>query len=167
MAVKRILKPVTYVLAALYFLVDAAFIAVAKPLSNWVAKHVVLRKLRVWIRSLRPYPSLALFSVPVIILEPVKPVAAYLAATGQIVSSVLTLIVGELLKLVLVERLFSLTRDKLMKIPAFAWAYGKFRQAKAWLEATEAWRTIRSVSRAARNYVAQIKRSSAVPFRQS
>jgi hypothetical protein len=165
--VNRILKALTYVLAVVYFLVDAAFIAVAKPLSNWVARHVVLRKLRVWIRSLRPYPSLALFSVPVIILEPVKPVAAYLAATGQIVSSVLTLIVGELLKLVLVERLFSLTRDKLMKIPAFAWAYGKFRQAKAWLEATEAWRTIRSVSQTVRHYVTQIKTSRAVPFRQS
>jgi hypothetical protein len=165
--VNRILKALTYVLAVVYFLVDAAFIAVAKPLSNWVARHVVLRKLRVWIRSLRPYPSLALFSVPVIILEPVKPVAAYLAATGQIVSSVLTLIVGELLKLVLVERLFSLTRDKLMKIPAFAWAYGKFRQAKAWLEATEAWRTIRSVSQTVRHYVTQMKTSRAVPFRQS
>jgi hypothetical protein len=165
--VNRILKAVTYVLAVVYFLVDAAFIAVAKPLSNWVARHVVLRKLRVWIRSLRPYPSLALFSVPVIILEPVKPVAAYLAATGQVVSSVLTLIVGELLKLVLVERLFSLTRDKLMKIPAFAWAYGKFRQAKAWLEATEAWRTIRSVSQTVRHYVTQMKTSRAVPFRQS
>ncbi len=52
----------------------------------------------------RSRASLALFSVPVIILEPVKPVAAYLAATGQIMSSVLTLIVGELLKLVLIER---------------------------------------------------------------
>ena len=163
----RILKPVTYVLAAIYFLVDAAFIAVAKPLSNWIAKHLVLRKLRAWIRSLRPYPSLALFSVPVIILEPIKPVAAYLASTGQIMSSVLTLIVGELLKLVLVERLFSLTRDKLMKIPTFAWAYTKFRQAKSWLEATEAWRTIRSVSKAVRNYVRQMKTSRAVPFRQS
>jgi hypothetical protein len=70
--VNRILKPVTYVLAAVYFLVDAVFIAVAKPVSDWLAKHLVLRKLRAWIRSLRPYPSLALFSVPVIILEPVN-----------------------------------------------------------------------------------------------
>jgi len=85
LAVKRILKPVTYVLAALYFLVDAAFMAIAKPISDWLARHVVLRRLRAWIRSLRPYPSLALFSVPVIMLEPVKPVAAYLAATGQMV----------------------------------------------------------------------------------
>ena len=155
----RMLKPATYVLATAYFLVDAVFIAVAKPVSTWLAKHVVLRKLRSWVRSLRPYPSLALFSVPVIILEPVKPVAAYMAATGQIMSSVLTLVGGELLKLVLIERLFSLTRDKLMKIPAFAWAYTKFQQARAWLRATEAWRAIRALGRTARNYVAQMKRS--------
>ena len=166
-SVNRILKPVTYVLAAAYFLVDAVFIAVAKPISDWLAKHLVLRKLRSWIRSLRPYPSLALFSVPVIILEPVKPIAAYLAATGEIMSSVLTLIVGELLKLVLIERLFSLTRDKLMKIPAFAWAYTKVQQAKAWLEATEAWQAIRKLSRAARSYVARMKRSGIVQFGQS
>ena len=97
--------------------------------------------------------------MPVIILEPLKPVAAYLAATGQIISSVFTLVIGELLKLVLVERLFSLTRDKLMKIPAFAWAYLKFRQAKAWLEATEAWQAIRSLSAVVRDYVRQIKMS--------
>ena len=166
LAVKRILKPVTYALAALYFLVDAAFMAVAKPISDWLARHVVLRRLCAWIRSLRPYPSLALFSIPVIMLEPVKPVAAYLAATGQMVSSV-TLIVGELLKLVLVERLFSLTRDKLIKIPAFLWAYTKFRQAKAWLEATEAWQAIRAISKAARQYVTEMKKSAAVAFRQS
>jgi hypothetical protein len=160
--VKRILKPATYVVAAVYFLADAVFVAVARPISDWFAKHLVLRNLRRWIRSLRPYPSLALFSIPVIILEPVKPVAAYLAATGQIVSSVLTLVVGELLKLVLIERLFSLTRDKLMKIPAFAWAYGKFQHAKAWLVATESWQAVRALSVAARNYVSQMKRIAAI-----
>ena len=79
----RILKPVTYVLAALYFLVDAVFVAVARPVSNWIARRIVFRRLRIWIRSLSPYASLALFSVPVMILEPIKPLAAYLAATGQ------------------------------------------------------------------------------------
>jgi hypothetical protein len=155
--VNRILKPVTYVLAAVYFLVDAVFMTVSKPVSNWIAKHLELRKLRAWIRSLRPYPSLALFSVPVVILEPIKPLAAYLAATGQILSGTVTLIIGEVLKLVLVERLFSLTRDKLMKIPAFAWAYTKFRQARAWIEATEVWRNMRSLSKAARDYLTQVR----------
>src|SRR5437868_15015038 len=93
LAVKRILKPVTYVIAALYFLADAAFVAIAKPISDWLARHVVLRRLRAWVSSLRPYPSRVLFSIPVIMLEPFKAVSAYLAATGQLVSSVATLIV--------------------------------------------------------------------------
>jgi len=83
LAVKRILKPVTYVLATLYFLVDAAFMAIAKPISDWLARHIVLRRLRAWIRSLRPYPSLALFSVPVIMLEPGKPGAEGAAGKGS------------------------------------------------------------------------------------
>ena len=155
--VTRILKPVTYVLAVLYFLLDAIFMAVARPVSSWIARHLAFRRLRIWIRSLSPYGSLALFSVPVMILEPLKPLAAYLAATGQLLVSAVTLIVGEVLKLVLVERLFSLTRDKLMKIPAFAWAYGKFQDIRLWLESTEAWRTIRRLSKAARDYVAHVK----------
>src|SRR5262249_49162659 len=134
--VRRILKPLTYVLAVLYFLVDAVFMTVARPVSNWIARHLPLRGLRAWIRSLSPYGALGVVSLPVMILEPVKPLAAYLAATGQWVVSAVALIVGEVLKLVLVERLFSLTRDKLMKIPAFAWAYGKFQDMKAWLEST-------------------------------
>lgn len=154
---KRILKPLTYILAAIYFLVDAVFMTVARPISRWLERHFVFERLRAWIRSLPPYPSLALFSVPVIILEPVKPVAAYLAATGQVVSGAVTFIIGELLKLVLVERLFHLTRDKLMKIPAFAWTYGKFAEVKAWLQATEAWRAIRALSFAVRDIVARAR----------
>jgi uncharacterized membrane protein len=154
---KRILKPLTYVLAAIYFLVDAVFMAVARPIARWIGRHFEFKRLRAWIRSLPPYPSLCLFSVPVIILEPIKPVAAYLAATGQIVSGAVTFIIGELLKLVLVERLFHLTRDKLMRIPAFAWVYGKFTEMKAWLQATEAWRAIRAVSHAVRDTVARAR----------
>lgn len=162
----RVLRPVAYLLIAGYFLIDAVFVTVAKPLGRWIAGHLDLRELRVWIRSLRPYTSLALFSVPLIILEPLKPVAAYLAATGQLSTSVITLIIGELLKLVLVERLFSLTRDKLLRIPAFAWAYAKFRAVRLWIESTEVWRTMKWLSHAARDYVTQLRSPSAVPFRQ-
>ncbi|MDN3278678.1 hypothetical protein QWJ07_30750 [Frankia sp. RB7] len=146
---KRILKPVTYLLAAIYFLVDAIFAAVAAPISRWMAVNLEFRQLRGWIRSLPPYPSLCLFSVPAILLEPIKPLAAYLAATGHVLSAAVVLIVGELLKLILIERLFSLTRDKLMTIPAFAWAHTRFTEARAWLQATEAWRGMRALMRGA------------------
>jgi hypothetical protein len=149
-AVKPILRALTYIAAGLYLLVDAIFMTIAKPIAKWIDEHVPLRRLRDWIRSLPPYPSLALFSIPVIVLEPIKPIAAYLAATGQFLSGAVTFIVGELLKLVLVERLFSLTREKLMRIPAFARLYQWYSGAIAWLKATEAWRALESVARSAR-----------------
>ncbi|MDA9438502.1 hypothetical protein XH98_05055 [Bradyrhizobium sp. CCBAU 51745] len=161
---KRILEPITYVLAAVYFLVDAVFMAVAMPISRWIARRFEFKRLRAWIRSLPPYPSLALFSVPVLILEPIKPVAAYLVATGQFLSGVAAFVGCELLKLVLVERLFHLTRDKLMRIPAFAWVYGKFTEMKAWLQATEAWRAIRALSLAAKDCVARARARLAESF---
>jgi hypothetical protein len=147
--VKRSLQAATYILAAIYLLVDAVFIGLTRPISRWLASHLELRRLRAWIRSLPPYPSLALFSVPVILLEPVKPLAAYLAATGQMIEAFLAFVTGEVLKLVLVERLFCLTQNKLMRIPAFAWVYGHYARAKAWLTATEASRRIQSLRRAA------------------
>jgi uncharacterized membrane protein len=150
--VKRILKILTYIAAGLYLLVDAIFMTIARPIADWIARRVVLKRLRDWIKSLPPYPSLALFSVPLIVLEPVKPIAAYLAATGQFVSGAVTFIFGELLKLVLVERLFSLTREKLMRIPAFARLYESYSKAIAWLKGTEAWRAVQSLIRSAREY---------------
>ena len=53
-AMKRIWQPVTYFLAVVYFLVDLIFFGLARPISEWVSRHLILRKLRNWIRSLPP-----------------------------------------------------------------------------------------------------------------
>jgi hypothetical protein len=148
--VNCVLNPVVFLLAAIYFLVDAIFLSVAKSLSNWIAEHWVFESLRAWIVSLRPYPTLLLFAVPLIVLEPVKPAAAYLVGTGHFAMGMTVLVIGEILKLVLVERLFSVSRDKLMSIPVFAWAYWKYRAAKNWMTSTEAWQAVRRWSRIAR-----------------
>lgn len=163
---KPILRILIYIAAGVYLLVDAIFMTLAKPIADWIDKHVPMRRLRNWIRSLPPYPSLALFSVPVIVLEPIKPLAAYLVATGQFLSGALTFIVGELLKLVLVERLFSLTREKLMRIPVFARLYGWYSRAIAWLKATEAWRVLSAVARTAREYFKAIGAHAAHRFQR-
>jgi hypothetical protein len=161
--VNRILKPMIFLLAAIYFVVDAIFMTVARPLSNWVADHWVFERLRAWIVSLRPYPTLLLFAVPLVALEPVKPVAAYLVGTGHVATGIFVLVVGEILKLVMVERLFSVSRDKLMSIPAFAWTYWKFRAAKDWIVSAEAWQAVRRWSliakHAIRNYTWELKAS--------
>lgn len=153
-------KTLIVVSAAIYFAVDALFMTAARPIGRWIAAQQLFAGLRNWIVSLPPYPTLALFAVPVIVLEPIKPVAACLVATGHIVLGLAVFVVGEILKLVLVERLFCLCSVKLMSIPAFAWAYGKFQQGKTWLLSTEAWQSVlrlnRMVRSSIRNYVATL-----------
>jgi hypothetical protein len=159
--VNRILKSLVFVLATVYFLVDAVFMAVVRPFANQIAAHRIFGSLRARIVSLRPYPTLALFAVPLIVLEPVKPVAVYLTATGHITIGMIVLVVGELLKLALLERLFSVSRDKLVSIPAFAWTYGRYLQAREWLESLKAWQTVRRwrclARYAVRNCVQEVK----------
>jgi hypothetical protein len=149
-AMKKILKPLFYLLATIYFLVDAVFMTVAVPTGRWLADHLVSNRIRNWIISLRPYPTLLLFAVPVIILEPVKPLAIYMIGTNHVVAGVTLFALCEILKLVLVERLFAISREKLLSIPAFAWGYGKYCSAKNWVVSLEASRKIQKWVRLAR-----------------
>jgi hypothetical protein len=144
----RVLSPVVAVLAALYFLIDALFLPPLRLLARWLGSFGVLARLGAWIRTLRPYQTLALFLVPLIILEPVKPVAAYFMATGRFTHGVIVLVVGEILKVTIVERLFHIGRDKLLTIPAFAWAYNYVMRWLAWLEAQPPWQAVTRYVRA-------------------
>jgi hypothetical protein len=155
--VSRIFKPFVFVLAGIYFLVDAAIWMLARPVIRWLADHWVFVRLRTWVISLGPYPTLALFVIPVLVLEPAKPFAAYLTATGHVMSGLAVFGVAELLKLVLVERLFCISRDKLMSIRTFAWCYAKFQQVQIWVKSLGAWRFARRMAlitkRSIRRYV--------------
>jgi hypothetical protein len=144
--VSRIFKPLVFILAGIYFLVDAAVWIFAKPIIRWLADHWVFVSLRTWVMSLGPYPTLALFVIPILILEPAKPVAAYLTATGHVVGGLIVLGVAEFLKLVLIERLFCISRDKLMSIRAFAWCYEKVQQVRGWITSLGAWRLARRLA---------------------
>ena len=147
---KRLANLAVLAIAVPYFLMDAIFATVAIPLSRWIAAHWAFARIHRWVLSLRPYPTLLLFIVPVIVLEPVKPVAAYLIASHHAALGLSALVIAELLKLVLIERLFSVSRNKLLSIPAFAWAYEKYSAAKDWLMSLEAWQFTLRWSRIAR-----------------
>ena len=126
----------------------------------WFAASFPMRRVCAWIRALPPYPTLALFSVPVILLEPVKMVAAYMAATGQVLWAAATFVVGEILKLVLIERLFELTKTTLMKVPAFAWAFNRYSRARTWVRETVAWKVVRALSLSLRDHCRQWRHSA-------
>ena len=139
----RVWNTPVFIIATLYFVVDGVFSHITRPITVWLAKQKLLERARLWVTSLRPYPSLALFAIPVIILEPAKPLAGYLLGTGHFFLGAVTFIAAEVLKLTLVERLFQLNREKLLSIPAFAWGYRYWRDMMDVVELMEIWRASR------------------------
>jgi hypothetical protein len=159
----RIWKTSILVLATVYFVLDGLFSYVTRPITAWISKMRFLERIRRWVVSLRPYPSLALFAVPVIILEPAKPLAGYLAATGHFFAGAITFVTAEVLKLSCVERLFQLNRKKLLSIPAFATGYKYWRRMMDALESLEVWKT----SRRLLNHAARLLRTRWLQFKRA
>src|SRR5712675_3739688 len=142
----RVWNTPLFMVATAYFLVDGMFSYVTRPITEWLSKQKILERVRRWITSLRPYPSLALFAVPLIILEPAKPLSAYLLGTGHFFAGAVIFIAAEVLKLTFVERLFQLNKDKLLSIPAFAWGYRYWRAMMEIVESLEVWKAARRMA---------------------
>src|SRR4051812_49796236 len=73
-----------FAVATVYFVVDGIFSYVTRPLTAWLSKRKLFERVRRWVTSLGPYPSLALFAVPLIVLKAAKPFSAYLMIVGHI-----------------------------------------------------------------------------------
>jgi hypothetical protein len=139
----RFWRIAVFVVATAYFVVDGVLSYVTRPITVWIANRDLFERTRRWIVSLRPYPALALLAVPVIILEPAKPLAGILMATGHFGAAAITFVTAEVLKLTFVEQLFQLNRRKLLSIPAFAFGYQYWRQMMDLVESMEVWQASR------------------------
>jgi hypothetical protein len=142
----RCWKTAVFIVATAYFVVDGVLSYVTRPITAWIAKRNLFERTRLWIVSLRPYPALALLAVPVIILEPAKPLAGYLMGTGHFGVGAITFIAAEVLKLTCVEQLFQLNRRKLLSIPAFALGYQYWRRMMDLVESMEVWQASRRLA---------------------
>jgi hypothetical protein len=143
--IRRIVSPAVSAAAVVYFVIDAVFLGVLKPFLNWLGRRPVLIRLGGWIAALGPYPSLLLLGIPVVILEPLKPLGFYVIATGHPVQGSAILAGAEVAKIVVVERLFRISRNKLLTIGWFAWGY---RLVTGWLARLRAFPSWQAVARA-------------------
>src|SRR3954470_23305749 len=116
----------------------------------WVKSAVArLARLRLWrwiesrIERLSPYATLALFLIPVAIIEPLKIYALYLMGLGHVLGGVLTLVVAKIVGVGLAERLFAISRDKLLSIRWFAWCFERAVAFKTvvhdWITQSQIW----------------------------
>jgi hypothetical protein len=140
---KTIFEPLVVVVAAMYFIVDALALSILKPLLKKIANLGLFAFIARWIASLSPYATLALFLIPLILLEPVKPLSAYLVASGQLKLGMFVLVVGEILKITTVERIFQIGRKKLLTIKAFALVYNFLWDWLNWIQALPAWQAVK------------------------
>ena len=103
------------------------------------------------IRKLPSYLALAVLVVPSLLLLPVKLLALWLISHGHVVEGTLVIIVAKVAGTALVARLFTLTRDALLRLNWFAYLYGRWTGFKeALLERVRAswpWRWARAMKR--------------------
>jgi hypothetical protein len=97
-----------------------------RPLADLLGR---LARWRPWARletaiaRLPPYGALFVFVVPSALLLPLKFLALFLVAQGQLVLAALLFAGAKVVATALVARLFMLTQPALMQIGWFAWAY--------------------------------------------
>jgi hypothetical protein len=165
----RFWKTAVLIVATAYFVVDGVLSHLTRPIIVWIDQRNLFERTRLWIVSLRPYPALALLVVPIIILEPAKPLAGYLMGTGHFGVAAITFVTAEVLKLMFVEQLFQLNRNKLLSIPAFALGYRYWRQMMDMVESMEVWkasrRLVERTARLLRTRWLQFKRVHHLQFR--
>ena len=113
--------------ATLWLVIDVLFLSIVRPIREHIMAWWWMQKLRKWVCALGPHSSLALFLIPLLVLEPVKPVGALLFHRGHHVAATSVVVVGELVKLATVDQLFEMTKPKLMTFRWLAWAYSKWR----------------------------------------
>jgi hypothetical protein len=99
------------------------------------------------IARLPPYAALVAFALPTLLLLPLKFLALFLIAKGQLVLAALLFAAAKVVATALVARLFVLTQPALMQIGWFAWCYDRFMPWKealaAYVRSSWVWRTAR------------------------
>ncbi|MFN0219915.1 MAG: hypothetical protein ACKVP4_14000 [Hyphomicrobium sp.] len=123
-----------------------------RPLSEALAR---LAKYRPWaaaeraIAKLPPYAALLVFALPTTLLLPLKFVAMWLLAQGQVATATALFIGAKIVSTALIARIFLLTKPALMRIAWFARAYEWFMPWKdhlfAIIRASWVWRYGRMV----------------------
>ncbi|WP_247892361.1 hypothetical protein [Azospirillum sp. Sh1] len=162
----RLLRPVATLLAVGYFLLDALAYWVVRPVVRRIARLPLFGRIGHWVAGLGPYPSLILVLVPLALLEPAKPVGAWLFATGRPMAGVAVIVGAELIKIMLVERLFHVAKPKLLTIGWFAWGYVRVTAWLAWLKETAPFRAARRLLSGLRRLGRRVRRRLSLMMRR-
>lgn len=125
-----------------------------EPLQRALARIGQLPGLR-WlerrISALPPYPALALFLLPTLMILPVKLLALWAISQDRLLLGTLVILGAKLVGTAILARLFTLTQPALMQLPWFANAYTRWADWKntllARVRSSWPWRLGRVITR--------------------
>ncbi len=116
-------------LLATLFLIEAwvwdAFVSVARWLVALIPWAAFKARVAAWIDRLPIFVVLAIYIIPLCVIEPLKTVSVYVMATGHFAVGVIAFVVLQFLTIGVVGVIFDLTRARLLTLRWFAWAYDK------------------------------------------
>ncbi|MEJ0019193.1 MAG: hypothetical protein WDN25_22100 [Acetobacteraceae bacterium] len=148
-----LLRALLILFATVYFLIDVLFLSAIRPLRRRLMGLRLAQRLRKWVSGLNRYAALALLAVPWALLEPLKPIGLYLFAHHRHTSATVLIVIGEIVKLTLLDQIFDMTKPKLLTFPWFAWGYARWEAVLARLRSLPLWQRIVYRYRMARAWV--------------
>jgi hypothetical protein len=122
-----------------------------------LARFPFVARLEAMVASLPPYPALAVFTLPSVLLLPLKLLSLWLVAGGHVLLAGLLFAAAKVAGTALVARIFQLTQPALMRLGWFRWLYETIMPWKTalldGLRASWAWRYGRIVKHRVRNAI--------------
>ncbi|MBF0342544.1 MAG: hypothetical protein HQL95_16495 [Magnetococcales bacterium] len=129
---KRIITFPVMLLAALIVLFEELVWDKITDFVAWLARMRLVARLEGWIVTLGPYPTLALFAIPILTLLPLKILALYLITHDRVTLGVLVIVIAKVTGTAISARLFVIAKPKLMTFSLFVVVYNKALRFKNW-----------------------------------
>ena len=150
---RRIGHTILLALAVFYFLIDALFLSIFRPLRRRLMALPSREKLAAWVGGLNRYVVLLLLAIPWLILEPLKPLGFWLFARHHHLSAVVLIVGSEMVKLTLFEQVLDMAKPKLLSFGWFAWGHRHWQESLEYLRSLPAWRAIAARYHALKSWV--------------
>ena len=137
----------------LFIVLDEIARPLYRPLLRWVASLRLMHRMERWVAARHRLTILVLLAIPFIIVEPLKIVGLLWIGEGSLLPGIVLLGFAYLAGFVVVERIYSAGKPKLLTFVWFAWVMGllvalrtalieRARQTSIWKAATRARLTV-------------------------
>lgn len=117
------MKKILLSLLAIFLLLEEWLWDVLTAVGQLLVQWLHLERFERWLRACSPTIALIAIAIPLLIVTPLNIAALMLLAQGLILQGIMMEIVAKLVGMLLVTRVFALTKPQLLSFKLLAWVY--------------------------------------------